>query len=667
MKKRFYSTDRFRVRGDIRAGLYRSSPVLLILIMILSLSACATPIGVNKMEMREAYKSIRTNALNSDSISADTTILLKRYDLLKSFEKDTATVIALLHEKARQDQRRDILFALAELSFYHGESLRKKALSGNPEAASDYFRVMKATPGEERFFPPDYYLMSAIYAYQYLLSRGGEDSPGTYDHRLQIAGDLYNRALVQSLATGKDDQLEFKSDIRRLPVGEITITFNKESLGLPLEDFQFFLPADDYAVRGLTVRNRTAGLGSPLIAVKKKTEKLPRGQALPVTAFLQVEGDVNALSGKTARASLGLYPIIEETEITVNGRKIPLQTDSTTPIAYQLNDAPIWSLGLQSFLSPGKQKSELFMIQPYQRGRIPVVFVHGTASSPVWWGEMWNTLSADPILRKHYQFAFFFYNSSLPVLSSASDLRTILSDTISRFDPQGRDPALQQMVVVGHSQGGLLTKLSVVKPGNALWKSVSDKDFKDLNTPPPIKSMLRKWMFFEPLPFVKRVVYIATPFRGSFRAQGWVRGIIQRIVSIPINILSLPVDVVNRNPNVISDLLGQSKLPLKFRSAMPTSVDGMSPQNPVLQTLAKMPVASGVKAHSIIAIDGDDVPPNGDDGVVEYKSAQQDGVESEYIVRSSHSCQGHPLTIEEVRRILLEHLESLSTTSGIGG
>jgi hypothetical protein len=85
----------------------------------------------------------------------------------------------------------------------------------------------------------------------------------------------------------------------------------------------------------------------------------------------------------------------------------------------------------------------------------------------------------------------------------------------------------------------------------------------------------------------------------------------------------------------------------------------MSPENPVLQTLATMPVAPGVKTHSIIAIDGDDDPPNGDDGVVEYKSAHQEGVESEYIVRSPHSCQGNPLTIEEVRRILLEHLKSI--------
>ena len=47
-----------------------------------------------------------------------------------------------------------------------------------------------------------------------------------------------------------------------------------------------------------------------------------------------------------------------------------------------------------------------------------------------------------------------------------------------------------------------------------------------------------------------------------------------------------------------------------------------------------------------------------EDGVVTYKSAHLEGVASEKIVRSGHSTQGHPDTILEVRRILLEHVEA---------
>jgi len=89
-----------------------------------------------------------------------------------------------------------------------------------------------------------------------------------------------------------------------------------------------------------------------------------------------------------------------------------------------------------------------------------------------------------------------------------------------------------------------------------------------------------------------------------------------------------------------------------------TSIDSMSPKNPSLLALAEIPLAPGIKGHSIIAVRGDGDPTKGNDGVVEYKSAHVDYVESEFIVQSGHSCQGHPLTIEEVRRILLLHLDA---------
>lgn len=641
MIKNIFGYDQFPGKGcsEIIVRIFR---VVFIFILILSLCACATPIGVTKVEMKKSYKTINANALSADEISSYTKVLLKRFNLLDRLDKDTAGVIALLHEKALKDARRDILFALAELSFFHGERLRN------------------AISPDQTGLDKDYFLMSSIYAYYYLYGRANENSPRPYDRRFITASEIYNRALGRGLALGENGDWKFKKQVHRLPVGDITLVPIKSSLGIPLEDFQSFLAADDYEVRGLTTRNRTAGIGLPLVAIKKKTKQSPRGMAIPVTALLKIEGDINALSNNAARASLELYSGYDEVETMINDHKVPLETDSTTPIAYQLNDAPIWDLGIQSFLTPGKKKSELLMIQPYQRGKIPLVFVHGTASSPVWWGEMWNTLSADPVLRKRFQFWFFFYNSSLPFVASASDLRTILSDTVARIDPKGNDTALQQMVVVGHSQGGLLTKLTAVNTGDALWRSVSDKNFEDLDTPPEMKALLRKWAFVEPLPFVKRTVYISAPFRGSFQAKNWVRGIIKRIVSLPMDILTLPYNVVAGNPNIVSNLFRQLKLPIEVGNKLPTSVDGMSPDNPILQTLAELPVAPGVKTHSIIAIDGDDIPPQGNDGVVEYKSAHQEGVESEYIVRSGHSCQGHPLTIEEVRRILLEHLKSVS-------
>jgi hypothetical protein len=72
--------------------------------------------------------------------------------------------------------------------------------------------------------------------------------------------------------------------------------------------------------------------------------------------------------------------------------------------------------------------------------------------------------------------------------------------------------------------------------------------------------------------------------------------------------------------------------------------------------LAEIPVAPSVKAHSIIAVQGDGDYQKGRDGVVAYQSVHVDYVESEFIVRSYHTSLNQPATIEEVRRILHEHL-----------
>lgn len=96
----------------------------------------------------------------------------------------------------------------------------------------------------------------------------------------------------------------------------------------------------------------------------------------------------------------------------------------------------------------------LHLTQPYRPGRIPVVFVHGTFSNPAWLAEMVNTLRGDPILQQKYQFWSFLYNSSAPMVVSAADLRDALRNKFAKLDPEGKDPALREMVVVGHSQGG---------------------------------------------------------------------------------------------------------------------------------------------------------------------------------------------------------------------
>jgi hypothetical protein len=82
--------------------------------------------------------------------------------------------------------------------------------------------------------------------------------------------------------------------------------------------------------------------------------------------------------------------------------------------------------------------------------------------------------------------------------------------------------------------------------------------------------------------------------------------------------------------------------------------------------LAETPVAAHIPAHSIIAVQGEGPVEDGSDGVVAYKSAHIDGVQSELIVRSGHSVQSNPQAVQEVRRILLLHGVEACSQSGLG-
>jgi len=601
------------------------APILLLGI----LAGCATPVGVTRVSAEKSYRLSTTNPLNKGVLSNSAKAVLHRYNLLDTFNKDPQNVIQFLHETAVKDDRRDILFALAELSYLDGERLL-------------FELSLRAY---------DSFLQSAVYAYLYLLGDGKEPPPTAYDIRFREACDLYNRALWRAFPQKKDGSLEFSSGPRKLPVGELNITLKPETLAWKMENIEEFFPADAYKIHGLSVRNRTPGLGLPLIALTTKTKENPDGGALPVTAFLRVSGGAKDLQNFSDSATLEFYSAYDDTEVKVNDRAVPLETDSTAPLAYRLDDGKIWKLGISRFLSGGKITRPLILMQPYEKGRIPVVFVHGTASSPVWWAEMVNTLRADPTIRKHYQFWFFQYDSSNVILESAAQLRETLSNTVEKLDPTGSDPALRQMVVVGHSQGGLLTKMSVVTPEDKLWKSISDKSLDELDTSMEIKDLARRLFFFEPLPFVTEVVFISTPHRGSFLTKNWVRSLVRSFVNIPI-------DLVFHQAGLYKKFAEQLKMPASVRDKVPTSIDGMSAENPLLQSLVVMPLAPGVKGHSIISVlPGMDIH-NGNDGVVEYKSAHIDGVESEFIVRFPHSCQGNPFTIEEVRRILRAHIDS---------
>jgi pimeloyl-ACP methyl ester carboxylesterase len=601
------------------------------LIALLTLAGCMTPIGADKVSPRQAYEHLNQNALNSNQCSADTMRVLNRYDLDEAFEKNPDATLKKLQAIACTDDRRDLLYALCELNFQNADRQSRSVKPGVPRLARDS------------------YFASAIYAYLYLFGGGREAPPSAFDMRVRTAADFYNRGLAQGLMVGTNAVVEMNGGPRQTPPGPVEVMFTQPGFPWNLDLIKTFYSADEFVVRGLSTRNRDSGLGAPLIAVTKKFGKFQEVVHAPATVFLRVSGNVQDWSAGKLTATLELYSAFDAAKVDVNGKTVPLQTDTTAPIAQGLNNSPVWKLGLAQFFSADLQsKTGIRRMEPYTPGRIPVVFVHGTASSPVWWAEMWNTLRADPVLREKYQFWIFNYASGNPITYTAGILRADLMDTVKTLDPDDKDPALRRMVIIGHSQGGLLAKLTATDTGDKLWQLISKTNLDDLKMDPKTREILRANFFFKPLPCVSRVIFIATPHRGSYQNTSFIQSLLTRFMDFPSELKEASARLLK--------LQGTINLPASVRNGIPSSLDGMTTNNPVMLVLADIPVAPGIKCNSIIAIKGNDQPPNGGDGVVKYTSAHVDYAESEFIVRSGHSCQMNPLTIEEVRRILLENL-----------
>jgi triacylglycerol esterase/lipase EstA (alpha/beta hydrolase family) len=341
--------------------------------------------------------------------------------------------------------------------------------------------------------------------------------------------------------------------------------------------------------------------------------------------------------------------------VAIAGEQVPLEREPTAALALTFTGMPIMELEIFGLLGrlAGIERPPLVSTTPYTPGLVPVVFVHGTGSSIVRWAEMYNRLLADPEIRSRYQFWFFQYDSGNPIALSALRLREALSGAVAKLDPEAKDPALRKMVLIGHSQGGLLVKMQAIDTGDRLWNAVSRKPLEELRLSDETRELLQRGLFVEPLPYVSRVVFISTPHRGSYIA-GYkiIANLTRRLASLPLQLTTLSVDVLQN--------LDAMKSPF-----VPTAVDNMSPRNPFIQGLQQIPIAPPIEAHSIISVkQGMEPVEDGNDGVVAYKSAHILPIESELVVRSPHSCQANPHTMEEVRRILRLHV-GLETSGGL--
>ncbi len=228
------------------------------------------------------------------------------------------------------------------------------------------------------------------------------------------------------------------------PRGRLTIVTTQGVRVVPISyygfawkpsDFSQVLPATGFNDRDLEHYYHTPGVGMSLVAVRQAgcdETYFQQRQFFPVTAILRQSQD---------HAVLEFYNPLAFDSRPVGTATWPLDRDLTASIICMKQEAP--RRYIEGFFDPGDtdMKPKLVLMEPYQPGKIPVVFVHGLGSSPQTWDDVVNRLRAQGDIYRQFQFWYFQYPTGGDLLESAASLREKLLVAREAFDPLHRDAA----------------------------------------------------------------------------------------------------------------------------------------------------------------------------------------------------------------------------------
>jgi pimeloyl-ACP methyl ester carboxylesterase len=599
-------------------------------------SAGCAGIKAHDARLRNAVEDIgeRIEANSGVHLSAESGAVLARQQLLALAQQDPVGAARLLEDRLQIQSEPDGALALAELSYHLGVIFQ----SGSPSEALARYRD------------------AATLAALAVAEPAGR--------RTDLAVDLHNRSLARliRLAETKKARQTVSPNWRQILEAE-GLAVHSSTAYLEPERIGDLRVASDYRIEGMGCIYRTSGLGVPLVAHRwtERDEKrdvqeqfFPREMRIAATAAVSPGGGLLGGEWRRNPATLQLLDPFTDRSMVVGPRQLTLATDTTTPLATQVSRAHLATLEWTGLLDSDFERlgvdTGLYMLRPYAPGKIPVVFVHGLVSSPRAWVQVINELQNTPELAARFQFWLFIYPTGRPIPGSAARLRQALTHVRAMLDPDSSDAAFDHTVMVGHSMGGVLSKMMAQDSELQLWNATITVPRDQFKAPPEFKKSLDEVMIFRPVPFVSRLVFIATPHRGSPIADSGfgqaVANLVRRNVETDARIAE--AEALN-GPDVIS---------AEMRGHAINAISNLRTDSPILAALDRIPIQPRVRYHSIIPLIGGTADT---DGVVEYRSSHLEGAASELVFAGTHISQQDPPVIRELDRILREHLAAASS------
>ena len=600
-------------------------------------------------------------SLTNNTLTERTVVLMRTCNLGSYVQTSRAKAIDALVPFVQQSVKPNLLYSLCELCYKEGRRLEGQ---GDKSGAASR------------------YVQTIVYSYRFLFEPQYDSVRNPYDPAFRDMCLLYNGACSKVLRLAKssvnqerkakdDDTMPYVADVALASGNQIlrlhTVLKSEKWNEASIEQLNF----TQEKLSNLNNRYRQYGIGVPLMVLRRFNQNdldakySPTTQYFPTTilirpnlnAFNRAADNILPEAGHGVHLNVELYDSVQQSFIMINEMAVPLESDWSSALDASMKELNITEAGTIGLFDPDKLLGKLpgrdrtingfYLPQPYDPNKIPVVMVHGLWSSPGTWLEMFNTLRTIPEIRRHYQFWFYLYPNGQPFWISAAQLREDLEDIRQTLDPQRQSRKFDQMVLVGHSMGGLVSRMQTIDSGARLWNVVSPEPLESFHVSKETYDSLDSWFHFTYNPSISRVILLATPNLGSSLSNVRTRGVIRTLTRQGENFKKILDDLASTRK--------EEQMP-EFLLDNATSVDSLSAESPFFDAMNECIRSPYVTYYNIVGrlkpswIDRN--PQT--DGVVTLDSAHLDGAASEVVVESAHTeITQNPATIMEVGRILI--------------
>jgi pimeloyl-ACP methyl ester carboxylesterase len=457
----------------------------------------------------------------------------------------------------------------------------------------------------------------------------------------QCTDEFLKRALQPSSRSWSEGPMQ---------IGDFKLTVEFRQLSPYLSGPLTIARAQDVPVRLLGgKRYLSPGFGVPLAVRTPRCDDHPLCKMLPpegvfrwATAWFELN---SATDASTPR--LVIADPLAVGELALGERRYPLAIDTSAFYLKGVQTSKLNRLGVWGLLGGDEigRRAGLYLLEDYDPNKRPIVMIHGLGASPLVWARLSSAVWGSPDLRARFQVWHLVYRTEAPLLIARRRVQGYLDAGWRVLDPEGDDSARTGMVLVGHSLGGVISRMLSVDSGNVLWAAAFTVPPEALRGEPADIAALERTLRFQPYPGVSRAIFLAAPHRGSPTADNWFGRLFRVLVGHHTPEVESLRQLAINNPEAIRKEVRESYLHARLNS-----ISTLQTLQPVRHAGESLLPGADIPYHTIAAALPGRMPET--DGVVPLASAMLAGATSTLVVKSGHNVYESEEAIAEVLRIL---------------